>query len=118
MHFEIPADDMKRAKKFYASVFGWKLTDVPEMSYVIVTTVDSNEKGAPKEPGAINGGMMMRDKTAKAPVVVVGVKSVDDTIKKTTRGDGKVVMKKTKVGDMGFYARVTDSEGNVIGIWQ
>ncbi|HLM21427.1 MAG TPA: VOC family protein, partial [Propionibacteriaceae bacterium] len=25
VHFEIPADDVDRAKKFYGSVFGWEL---------------------------------------------------------------------------------------------
>ena len=30
-HFEIPADDMARAKKFYGSVFGWRIQDVPGM---------------------------------------------------------------------------------------
>ena len=25
VHFEIPADDMKRAKTFYSNLFGWKI---------------------------------------------------------------------------------------------
>jgi predicted enzyme related to lactoylglutathione lyase len=25
VHFEIPADDLDRAKKFYGDIFGWKL---------------------------------------------------------------------------------------------
>ena len=29
VHFEVPADDMERAKKFYKAVFGWVLTDMP-----------------------------------------------------------------------------------------
>jgi predicted enzyme related to lactoylglutathione lyase len=24
VHFEIPADDVERAKKFYSDLFGWK----------------------------------------------------------------------------------------------
>jgi hypothetical protein len=35
-HFEIPADDMVRAKKFYSSVFRWKIQDVPGMEYAMV----------------------------------------------------------------------------------
>ena len=27
VHFEIPADDVARAKEFYASIFDWDLTD-------------------------------------------------------------------------------------------
>ena len=25
IHFEIPADDVERAKKFYSDLFGWKM---------------------------------------------------------------------------------------------
>ena len=28
-HFEIPADDIARAKKFYAQVFDWEFEDYP-----------------------------------------------------------------------------------------
>ena len=55
IHFEIPVDDVERAKKFYGSIFGWQLKDEPEMDYVMVTTVETGEHG-PKVPGAINGG--------------------------------------------------------------
>ena len=30
-HLEIPADDMARVKKFYSSLFGWKIQGVPGM---------------------------------------------------------------------------------------
>ena len=29
VHFEIPADDLDRAKKLYGSVFGWELQTMP-----------------------------------------------------------------------------------------
>src|SRR3977135_806985 len=29
--FEIPADDLKRAQKFYSSLFGWKINPIPNM---------------------------------------------------------------------------------------
>ena len=29
-----------------------------------------------------------------------------------------MMMPKQQVGDMGYYSRVKDTEGNVIGIWQ
>jgi predicted enzyme related to lactoylglutathione lyase len=25
VHFEIPADDVERSKKFYSNLFGWKI---------------------------------------------------------------------------------------------
>ena len=37
-HFEIPADDVKRAKKFYEKAFGWKISDPWKMNYFFVET--------------------------------------------------------------------------------
>ncbi|MGP0090508.1 MAG: VOC family protein [Xanthobacteraceae bacterium] len=117
VHFEVPADDLGRAKKFYQSVFGWKIMDVPHMDYAMVETTET-VNNRPKEPGAINGGMFQRNETGRSPVIVIGVASIDATIKKVEGAGGKTVARKVKVGDMGHYARVADSEGNVIGLWE
>lgn len=118
VHFEIPVDDLTRAKKFYQKVFGWEINDIPQMEYSTVTTVKTDEKNMPKEPGAINGGMLARDDTGKSPVLVIDVQSVDAYLKKIESAGGKVVLPKIKVGDMGLYARIRDTEGNILGIWQ
>ena len=47
VHFEIPMDDEVRAKKFYKEVFGWKLIDLPEFSYVGIQTGPVDEKNMP-----------------------------------------------------------------------
>ena len=53
VNFEIPADDVKRAKKFYEKALGWKITDPWKMDYFLVETKEKGEDG-------INGGMMPR----------------------------------------------------------
>ena len=120
VHFEIPADDMTRAEKFYKDNFGWNITKVPMAGgeYFLVNTVDTDEKGMPKSPGAINGGLMKREGTGQTPVIVIKVASLEHALEKIKKSGGKVVMDKMNVGDMGLYARITDTEGNVIGIWQ
>jgi len=119
VHFEIPADDLARAKKFYSSVFGWKTEDVPGMEYSMARTVETDPKTRmPKEAGAINGGMMKRMGAVKAPVVTINVADIDKAVQKVTKAGGKVVMEKQKVMDMGWNAYVMDTEGNVIGVWQ
>jgi predicted enzyme related to lactoylglutathione lyase len=118
VHFEIPFDDKKRAMKFYGDAFGWKLTDMAEMSYVMAETVATNEKRRPTEPGAINGGLFPRPKEAPHPVIYVGVASIDETLKKAQAAGGKVVTPKTPIPGMGAYARVSDPEGNVVGLFE
>ena len=118
VHFEIPADDLNRAQKFYGSIFGWKISSMPGMGYTLVGTVESDKYGMPKKPGAINGGMVKRKAPVKTPVITIGVSNIDATAKKVVKGGGKLIGKKSNVGDMGFAAYIQDSEGNVIGLWQ
>lgn len=48
VHFEIPADDVERARKFYSTLFGWKIEKPEgEMDYwMISTSGDSNDKSS------------------------------------------------------------------------
>jgi predicted enzyme related to lactoylglutathione lyase len=118
VHFEIPADDLPRAKKFYSTIFGRSMSEVPEMEYVMLGTAESDENGMPKQPGAINGGMMKRQDPLRHPVVTIDVESIDDALAEVKKNGGQVVREKLAVGDMGFTAYFRDSEGNVIGLWQ
>ena len=58
VHFHLPIDDINRAKEFYQKNFGWKIMDTGmEKNYHLITTVATDDKGMPKEPGAINGAL-------------------------------------------------------------
>lgn len=118
VHFEIPFENKTRAMKFYTTAFDWQLTDMPEMSYVVAQTAPVDQNQMPKEPGAINGGLFQRPKEAPHPTIYVGVDSIDATIKKVQAAGGKVVTPNTPIPGMGAYARVADTEGNVIGLFQ
>jgi uncharacterized protein len=118
VHFEIPFDDKTRAMKFYTDAFDWKLTDIPEMNYVIAQSVAVDDNQMPKEPGAINGGLFQRPKDAPHPALYVGVDSIDAALKKVERAGGKVVTPRTPIPGMGAYARIADTEGNVIGLFE
>ena len=115
VHFEIPYDDKSRASGFYSKIFGWQLLDVPEMEYTMVHAAKTDNNNMVSEKGAINGGLFLRNDSAKQPIVVIGVQSIDDTIKKVIAAGGKVVTAKQRIPN-GSYARVSDSEGNVIGL--
>jgi predicted enzyme related to lactoylglutathione lyase len=118
VHFELPADDLKRAQKFYAKTFGWEIMPMPEMGYTMVGTVPSDKDGMPKEPGAINGGMTERDALLAHPVVTINVADIDASLKLVAKNGGKVARKKTAIGPMGFTAYFKDSEGNTVGLFQ
>ena len=118
VHFEIPFDDGERAQGFYREAFGWQLQSMPGMGYTLVSSGPSGDTG-PTEPGFINGGMMSRDDSpSAAPILVVDVESIDDTLDRVGRLGGKTLRAREPVGDMGFAAYLADPEGNVIGLWE
>ena len=117
VHFEIPADDLARAKEFYGSTFGWQLKDEPEMDYVMAITVKTGDKG-PEEPGAINGGIPNRNGIVKVPSFAIDVDDIDEALEKIKAAGGEVVREKTSVGEMGSIAYFKDTEGNLLSLWQ
>ncbi len=118
VHFEIPADDEDRARDFYRQAFGWDVQPMPEMQYTILSTTETDEQGLPKDPGAINGGMMKRQPPCTSPVITVDVDDIDAALAKIESLGGSTVRPRIPVGDMGFAAYFTDTEGNVMGLWQ
>jgi predicted enzyme related to lactoylglutathione lyase len=118
VHFEVPADDVNRAKEFYHQAFGWQLRTMPELDYTTITTTQSDQSGRPTEAGAINGGMMQRMPGFGGAVVTIEVDDVDAALTKVEGLGGKTLVSKQSVGDMGFAGYFADTEGNVIGLWQ
>ncbi|HYN09826.1 MAG TPA: VOC family protein [Vicinamibacterales bacterium] len=118
VHFEIPFENKQRAMTFYSQAFGWQLMDMPQMDYVVAQTVATDDKHMPKEPGAINGGLFARPKDAPSPTIYVGVASVEASIQKVQTAGGKIVTPHTPIPGMGAYARVSDTEGNIIGLFE
>ncbi|MBF5059699.1 VOC family protein [Candidatus Neptunochlamydia vexilliferae] len=115
VHFEIPADDTERAKKFY-DIFGWDIEGKED--YIALRTTPIDKNFMPKNPGAINGGMIKRTDDVKAPVIAIHVESVDTYIEKVVAAGGQLIMPKIEIPNMGYYAYVSDTEGNVLGLWE
>ncbi len=118
VHFEIPADDVDRAREFYRSAFAWDINPMPEMDYTLVSTTPTNEQGMPADPGAINGGMFKREEQLTTPIITINVDDVDKALATIGSLGGSTVRPKEAIGDMGFAAYFKDSEGNLMGLWQ
>src|SRR3989344_1368936 len=120
VHFEIPADNLERANKFYTSIFGWEIKKYPMegMEYYGVCTVRTDKKHTPLEKGAINGGMQKKEKTMPYPLLTINVANIDEAIRRIKSSGGKILKEKTNIGNMGLYSRFQDPEGNILGLWQ
>ena len=128
VHFEMPAEDKKRMSEFYTKVFGWQTKQLgPEMGdYMVVMTSDSDPNdptGRPKTPGTINGGFYQRKDASQAPLVVISVDDINESMKKIEEAGGKVIGgmtpgKPDDIPGVGLYAAFSDTEGNRICILQ
>ncbi|MFL6309336.1 MAG: VOC family protein [Nitrososphaera sp.] len=122
VHFEMPAEDRKRMADFYTKVFGWKTQQLGEDmgNYVLATTIDSDEKGSPKRPGAINGGFFQKtdDKPAQYPSVVIAVDDIREHIKSVEKAGAKVLGEPVDISGVGLYVSFLDTEGNRVGMIQ
>ena len=112
IHFELPADDLERARSFYTSIFGWKITDPWKMEYYLVETKDKDGNG-------INGGMMKRKGVGQPFTNYILVDEINDTLAKVKAGGGRIAMPKTEIGaGMGWIGAFIDTEANLIGLHQ
>ncbi|TNC17279.1 VOC family protein [Georgenia sp. 311] len=118
VHFEIPFEDKERAKRFYGEIFNWTFDEMPELDYVGVSTGPAREDGMPDEPGYIGGGMTQRQGANTAPIIVLASADIDADLARVESNGGAVLEPKSPVAEMGFAAYFTDSEGNVVGLWQ
>ena len=113
VHFEIPADDLPRASKFYSELFGWKIEKTPgPMEYWMISTTD--EKGGK----AVDGGMMQRQHPQQGITNYIDVPSIDEYAAKVEQIGGKVVVPKMPVPGFGYFAVCLDTENNTFAIWE
>ena len=118
VHFEIPADNVKKLRKFYSELFGWKIEKMPgPVEYYGIETVPVNKKGMPERPG-VNGGMMKKQNPEHKPINYIAVESVDEYVKKIEALGGKVIVPKMEVPEIGWWASALDPEGNQFAILQ
>jgi uncharacterized protein len=122
VHFEMPAENRKRMADFYTEVFGWKTNQLGEDmgNYVLATTIDSDEKGMPKKPGAINGGFYQKtnDKPAQYPSLVIAVDNIREHMRQVEKSGGKVLGEPMNIPGVGLYVSFFDTEGNRVGMIQ
>ena len=109
VHIEIPSKDAKKNSKFYADLFGWKMTVYEESDYVIF---DSGE-------GSPGGGFPPLADFNKTDRLLVYVQSddIEADLKKAGSLGGKTVLPKTEILGQGWYAIFTDPEGNTLALY-
>jgi predicted enzyme related to lactoylglutathione lyase len=110
--FEIPADDVARAKSFYGELFGWQMEKFPgPTEYWHINTGGSE--------GSPDGGLLKRQNPQHQGITnYISVASVDESAAKVEKLGGKICLSKTAVPQMGYFVLCQDPENNIFGLWE
>jgi hypothetical protein len=100
VHFEIPADDVARAKDFYGSDFGWRLDDMEGMDYTIVRTVEVEPR------------FLRRARSIRASCPKVGPRLTGSSRSSSMRRDGGREQSAARPTSVSGESTKRDSEGN------
>jgi uncharacterized protein len=116
-YFQIPADDISRAKEFYKKVFGWEMqkwnnSENSEQEYWMFQTQDD------KENSGLGGGIMKRQSPQHTVTNFITVSSIEEYSSKIEQSGGKIIMPKIEIPNMGFFAVCLDTENNMFGIYE
>ncbi len=111
-HFDIAADDVERARRFYERVFGWRFEAFGPPDFYLIQTGPEEDRGihgsvsqrsAPRGEGGRTGyecTISVRDLGAiKAAIVAHG---------------GKIVFDEYEIVGVGRLIRFEDTEGNTV----
>lgn len=112
--FEIPATDLSRAKKFYESIFEIQMEEMemPGMKFAMFPFDPMNAK--------VGGGLAqsnMHTPSSTGSIIYLNANpDLQNVLDRVEKAGGKITMPKTAIGQNGFMAFVTDSEGNSMGL--
>jgi predicted enzyme related to lactoylglutathione lyase len=121
IHFEMPAEDSERVRRFYESAFGWQTTPLgPEMGGFVLafTTETEEETRIPRKRGAINGGFYKRTEPNQPVKFTILVDDIREAMKRIEAAGGKVLGEPIEMPGVGYFADFEDTEGNVTTINQ
>ena len=112
--FEIPAKDISRAKTFYERIFEIKMQEM-EMS-------DMKYAMFPFDPvkGKVGGGLAqspMHTPGSTGSIIYLNANpDLQKVLERIEKAGGKITMPKTSIGQNGFMAFFTDTEGNTMAL--
>lgn len=109
VHFEIPVNDVARARTFYQNVFDWNVSRAGEFDYWLIDT---------GEGAGVDGALAPKADPSQPVVNYVHVDSIADTVQKAELLGGNIVAERQEVPGRGAFCVIRDPEGNALGLWE
>jgi predicted enzyme related to lactoylglutathione lyase len=108
VHVEIPAANLEGAGKFYESLFGWKISHMPDLKYTMWEAGDGSGGGFPE---------VSADNPAGQVLVYIDSDDIEADLKKVEKLGGNVLHPKTEIPGMGWFGIFKDPTGNVMAVY-
>ena len=112
--FEIPVKNFDRGKKFYSTILGAEINEMPhpQLKYGILPF--------DRESSGIGGGIVQGDSyepSNKGSLIYLnGGDDLSKVLSKVEKAGGKVLLPKTSIGQNGSMAHFLDTEGNKVAL--
>ena len=108
VHIEIPSKDLKKNSQFYADLFGWEITPVPDFNYAMFNPGEGPGGGFPP--------VASFNKTDRLLVYVQSA-DIEADLSKAEELGGNVVLEKTEISGQGWFGLFQDPEGNTLALY-
>ena len=113
VHIEIKVTDFDVAKKFYETIFHWKVQLSTDMGNVAFYQID-------EEGELVSGAFLLAEKIPEESSIMLYINAKDITKKldEIKSLGGQIVLPRTELpGGHGFIGRFRDPFGNLMGLW-
>jgi uncharacterized protein len=114
--FQIPCTDFTRAKRFYETILGITLQEMPAPGMQMAGFPTDPTKG--EVGGAIVSGMGVAPSSNGTTVFLNANPNLQVVLERVPAAGGKALMPKTKIEmeGAGYFAMISDTEGNTVGL--
>jgi hypothetical protein len=111
--FEIPVNNMEKAKLFYEAVFGVRLSPL-DLGQVNMSLFPMAQGAAGAAGSLVKANSYVPSHAGS--MVYFGVEDIDATLARVAKNGGKVLNPKVGVGEYGFVGHFEDCEGNRVAL--
>ena len=111
--FEIAVNDLSRARHFYHQVLGVEFQQLEMPGCSMACFPFDHDK--PGSSGALVQGEGY-EPSQVGTLIYFEVESIDSVLERVNHAGGKVLQEKLSIGEHGFIAIFTDSEGNKVAL--
>ena len=112
--FEIPVQDMRRAKTFYEKAFGYSMEEPKSVNGFDMAFFPMKRDGSGAAGSLIQGTGYTP--SHEGPLIYFSVAGIPPVEKNIAQNGGKVHKPKFSIGEYGFISICEDSEGNRIAL--